>query len=106
MIFPESARWALSDAAGSLQGSEERVHPIIIILLHDLKYKLGPKCGENIKKLADAPSFSTSQALGSLGRAWLEYSKPSKHYYGFIYDFRYIMFIVHTTGKENVVLKL
>ena len=66
-------------------------------LLHGLKCKLGLKCGENIQNLADAPSFchTTSPQVGPG-----ESSKPSKHYYGFRYDLRYI--IQYSTDKENV----
>ena len=50
-----------------------------------LKYKLGLKCGENIRKLFDAPSFCYT-ASPQLGSGWG--SKPPKHYYGFKYDLR------------------
>ena len=60
---------------------------MVLLHLHSFKYKLGPKCGENIQKLEDAPSFTMSTQVGY---GWG--SKPSKHCYGFIYD------IIHITG--------
>ena len=50
-------------------------------------HKLGPKCGENIQKLADAPSFYHTMSP-PVGYGWR--SKPSKHSYGFRYDIRHI----------------
>ena len=66
-------------------------------LLHGLKCKLGPKGGENIRQLADAPNFfhTTSPQVGPG-----EGSKTIKHYYGFRYDLKYI--IQYSTDKENV----
>ena len=52
-----------------------------------LKCKLGPQCGENIKKLTDAPSFCHTTRL-QVGSGWA--SKPPKHSYGFNYDLRHI----------------
>ena len=45
-------------------------------------------CGEHIIKLADAPDFyhTVSPQVG-----YGSGSKPSKHYYGFEYDLRYII---------------
>ena len=65
-------------------------------LLNDLQCKLGPKCGENITKLADTPSFCHT-ASPQVGSGWG--SKPLKHYNGFKYDLRYIP--LYSTGKEN-----
>ena len=61
-----------------------------------LKCKLGPKCGENIQNLADAPSFchTASPQVGSSSG-----SKLSKHYYGCKYDLRYIT--QSSIGHEN-----
>ena len=61
-----------------------------------LKCKLGPKCGENIQNLADAPSFYDT-ASPQVRSGWD--GKHSKHYCGFKYDLRYITH--YSTGKEN-----
>ena len=53
-----------------------------------LKSKLGPQCGENIQKLADAPNFYHT-VRPQVGYGWG--SKPSKHCCGFEYDLRYII---------------
>ena len=51
--------------------------------------KLGLKCGENIRKLSDAPSFCHTAS-----------SKPSKQYYGFKYDLTYTT--QYSTGREKI----
>ena len=66
------------------------------VIKNGLKCKLGPKCGENIQNLADAPSFYDT-ASPQVRSGWD--GKPSKHYCGFKYDLRYIT--QYSKGKEN-----
>ena len=62
-----------------------------------LNCKFGLKCGENIRKLSDAPSFCHT-ASPQVGSGWG--SKPSKQYYGFKYDLTYTT--QYSTGREKV----
>ena len=65
-----------------------------------LKFKLGLKCGENIRKLSDAPSLCHSPHCKLSGRVWLgQRSKPSKQYYDFKYDLTYTT--QYSTGIDN-----
>ena len=65
-------------------------------LLHGFKCKLGPKMWWNIEKLAGAPDFYHTVSP-RVGYGWG--SKPSKHYYGFEYNLRYIT--QYSTGKDT-----
>ena len=80
-----------------LDTSHEAVKLMVLLHLHSFKCKLGPKCGENIQKLADVPSFyHTMSPQVGYGWAvktltlWLKHSD-----YGFRYD------IIHITGVHK-----
>ena len=108
VFWPNLVRSTASPQVGASSGSKRSKH--YYGCKYDLRYitqsstgnenglkcKLGPKCGENIQNLADAPSFYDT-ASPQVRSGWD--GKPSKHYCGFKYDLRCT--IQYSTGTEN-----